>query len=115
MRDPQTPAGEEGDVRRDLLDKRRARATKQDTRREARAIRSSFPFTERFCPRLISSPPSPMSPYLYRPGTITVTRAAERRESVAIARALFGTEPDKITLTILSHHYHTHIHIHGNT
>ena len=30
----------------------------------------------------------------YRPGTITVTRAAERERSDAIARALFVAEPD---------------------
>ena len=49
----------------------------------------------------------------YRPGTIAVSRAAKRRESDAIARALSRTDADKNPLTILSHHYQTHIH--GNT
>ena len=44
---------------------------------------------------------------MYRLGAIAVTRAAVRRESDAIARALSRTEPDKIPLTILSHHYTT--------
>eukprot|EP00967_Tisochrysis_lutea_P104784 scaffold159306_cov41-Tisochrysis_lutea.AAC.1 len=41
---------------------------------------------------------------MYRPGTIAVTRAAERRESDAIDRALFATEAAQRTTD--SYHFH---------
>ena len=52
----------------------------------------------------------PLSVTCYRPGTIAVTRTAEKRESDAITGDLSRSQPDKVPLTILSHHYQTRTH-----